>query len=91
MSSSLTYSALHLLSTISVRAITSRILESSKALSGGDVCSSLVPGGVLAKAIGQCTLVFSWELVLYEPGMVGSGSEGGCTVTLHDVVAEQFF
>jgi len=45
-----TYSALHLLS---------GVLESSKALSGGDVRSSPVPGGVPAKTTGQCTLVFS--------------------------------
>ena len=71
--------------------MTSSVLESSKALSGGDVPSSPVPGGVPAKATGQCTLVFSCELVLYELSMVGSGPEGGCTVTLHDMVNEHFF
>ena len=86
-----TYSALHLLSTISAEAMTSGVLASSKALADGDVRSSLVPEGVPTKAIGQCTLVFSWELVLYEPSMVGSGPEGGCTMTLHDVVDEHFF
>jgi len=91
MSSSPTYSVLHLLSTISVEVMTSSVLESSKALSDGDVHSSPVPGGVPAKATGQCTLVFSWELVLYEPSMVGLGPEGGCTVTVHDVVDEHFF
>ena len=71
--------------------MTSGVLESSKALFGGDVRSSLMLGGVPTKAIGQCTLVFNWELVLYEPSMVGSGPEGGSTVTLHDVVAEKSF
>ena len=91
MSSSLTYSALHLLSTISVEVMTSGGHEPSKALSDGDVCSSPMPGGFPAKATGQCTLVFSWEPVLYESSMVGSGPEGGCIVTLHDVVDEHFF
>jgi len=45
---------------------------------------SPVPRGVPAKATGQCTLVFNWELVLYKPSMVGSEPEGGCTMTLHD-------
>ena len=71
--------------------MTSGVLETSKALSSGDICLSPVPAGVPAKATGQCTLVFSWTLVLYEPSMVGSGLEGGCTVTLHDVVDEHFF
>ena len=71
--------------------MTSGVLKSSKALSSGDVHSSPVPGGVPAQATGQCTLIFSWELVLYEPNMVGSRAEGGCTVTLHDVVDEHFF
>ena len=91
MSLSLTYSALHLLSTILAEAITSSVLESSKALSGGDIRSSPMPEGVPAKATEQCNLVFSWELVLYEPSMVGSGPEGGCTVTLHNMVDEHFF
>jgi len=38
------------------------------------------------KATGQCTLVFDWELVLYESSMVGSGPEGGGNVNLNDVV-----
>ena len=91
ISSSLTYSALHLLSTISADAVASGSLEPSKTLSDGDGRLSPVPGGVSAKATGQCTLVFRWEVVLYEPSMVGSGPEGGCIVTLHDVVDEHFF
>jgi len=71
--------------------MTSGGLEPSKALSDGDGRLSPVPGGVSAKATGQCTLVFRWELVLYEPSVVGSGPEGGCIVTLHDVVDEHFF
>jgi len=71
--------------------MTSGVLESSKALFGGDVRSSPVPGGVPPKATGQCTLVFSWELVLYQPSIVGSGPEGGCNMTLDDVVDEHFF
>ena len=59
MSSSPSYSALHLLSTILARAMTSGVLESTKILSSGDVRSSPVPGGVPAKTTGQCTLVFS--------------------------------
>jgi len=43
-----------------------------------------------AKAIEQYTLVFSWELVLYEPSIVGSGPEDDCTVNLNNVVDEPF-
>ena len=76
---------------LSAGAMTSGVLDSSQALSSGDVRSSPMPGGVPAKATGQYTLVFSWEWVLYEPCMVGSRPEGRCTVTLHDVVDEHFF
>ena len=69
----------------------SGVLEPSKALSGGDVRPSPVAGGIPAKGTRQCTLVFSWKLVLYEPSMVGLGLKGGCTVTRHDVVDEHFF
>jgi len=61
------------------------------ALSVGDVRSSPVPGRVPATVTEHGTLVFIWKLVLYEPSMVGSGLEGGYTVTLHDVVDEHFF
>jgi len=59
--------------------------------SSGDVRLRPVPGGVPAKATGQCILVFSWELVLYEPSKVGSGPNGGCIMTRHDMVDEHFF
>ena len=44
-----------------------------------------------AKATGQYTLVFGWELALYESSMVGSGLKGGGNVNLNDVVVEPFF
>jgi len=43
------------------------------------------------KAIGPYTLVFGWELALYESSMVGSGPEGSCTMNLNHVVGEPFF
>ena len=42
------------------------------------------------KATGQYILVFGWELVLYEPNIVGSGPKDGCTVNLNDMVDEPF-
>ena len=63
----------------------------SGGLCDGDVCSSPVLGGVPAKATGQYTLVFGWELALYESSMVGSGLKGGGNVNLNDVVVETFF
>jgi len=59
--------------------------------SSGDVRLRPVPGGVPVAATEQCTLVFRRELVLYKPSMLGSGPEGGCTVTLHDMADEHFF
>ena len=44
-----------------------------------------------AKATGPHTLVFGWELALYESSMLGPRPEGGCTVNLNDVVDEPFF
>ena len=43
-----------------------------------------------AKATGPYTLVFGWELALYESSMVGSRPEGGGNVNLNDVVVEPF-
>jgi len=86
-----TYSALHLLSTISAEAMTSGVLASSKALADGDVRSSLVPRDVPAKATEQCPWYSVRNWSCYEPDMVGSRPEGGCTMTLHDLVDERFF
>jgi len=86
MFSSPTSSALHLLSTISAEAMTLGVLQCN-----GDVRLRPVPAGVPAIATEQCTLVFSSEMILYEPSMVGSEADGGCIVTLHEVVDEHFF
>ena len=63
----------------------------SKFLSGGNNHPSPVLSGVPAQATGQCILLFSWELVLYNSSMAGSGPEGGCTVTPQDVGDEHLF
>jgi len=42
------------------------------------------------KATEQYTVIFVWELVLYEPSIVGSGHEDGYTMNLNDMVDEPF-
>jgi len=45
----------------------------------------------MGKKLGDMPSVFGWELVLYEPSVVGSRSEGGSTVNLTEVLREHFF